>query len=49
VDVLDAARTLFHITQGARIPWVNGLLSDDACLDTIRRDVELVFSGLSAH
>lgn len=49
VDVLDAARMLFHITQGARIPWVNGLLSDDACLDTIRSDVELVFSGLAAR
>ncbi|MEE2663247.1 MAG: helix-turn-helix domain-containing protein [Myxococcota bacterium] len=49
VDVLDAARMLFHITQGARVPWVNGLLSDDACLDTIRSDVELVFSGLAAR
>ena len=48
-DVLQAARTLFHITQGARIPWVNGLLSDDACLDAIRRDVELVFGGLGAR
>ncbi len=46
-DVLEAARTLFHITQGARIPWVNGLLSDDACLDSIRRDVDLVFRGLA--
>jgi len=46
-DLLQAARTLFHITQGARIPWVNGLLSDEACLDTIQRDVDLVFCGLA--
>jgi AcrR family transcriptional regulator len=49
LDVLEAARTLFHITQGARIPWVNGLLSDEACLEAIRRDIALVFSGLAVR
>jgi AcrR family transcriptional regulator len=49
VDVLEAARTVFHITQGARFPWVNGMLSDEACLDAIRRDVEIVFTGLDAR
>jgi AcrR family transcriptional regulator len=49
VDVLEAARTIFHITQGARIPWMNGMLSDEACLAAIRRDVEIVFSGLDAR
>jgi len=49
LDVLEAARTLFHITQGARIPWVNGLVGDDACLDAIRRDVELLVQGIGAR
>jgi len=46
LDVLEAARTLFHITQGARIPWVNGLVADDTCLESIRSDVSLLFSGI---
>jgi len=48
VDVLEAARTIFHLTQGARIPWLNGMLSDDRCLASIQRDVELVFNGLAS-
>ena len=28
IDILEAARVLFHITQGARIPWANGLIPD---------------------
>ena len=46
LDVLEAARTLFHITQGARIPWVNGLMPDDQCLASIRSDVALLFRGI---
>ncbi|MEE3330120.1 MAG: helix-turn-helix domain-containing protein [Myxococcota bacterium] len=46
LDVLEAARTLFHITQGARIPWVNGLVGDDTCLESIHSDVALLFSGI---
>jgi len=46
IDVLEAARTLFHITQGARIPWVNGLVSADASLASIRTGVELLFRGI---
>ena len=45
-DVLTAARALFHITLGARIPWAVGLVSDDACLDSIREGVGLLFRGL---
>jgi hypothetical protein len=48
VDVLEAARVLFNITQGARIPWANGLVSSDACLDAIRSGVDLLFQGIGA-
>ena len=46
LDVLEAARTLFHITQGARTPWVNGLVRDDACLAAIHSGVTLLFLGI---
>lgn len=46
VDVMEAARVIFHVTQGARIPWAHGLLDDAACLDAIRRGVDLVFGGI---
>jgi AcrR family transcriptional regulator len=49
LDVLEAARSLFHLTQGARIPWVNGLVSADACMESIRRDVEILFTGIGAR
>lgn len=48
VDVLEAARVLFHVTNGARIPWANGLVSDDECLRSIHQGVELLFRGLAA-
>ncbi len=48
VDLLEAARALFHITQGARIPWANGLISDEECRESIETAVGLLFSGLSA-
>jgi AcrR family transcriptional regulator len=48
VDVMEAARVVFHVTQGVRISWAHGLLSDEACLDSIERGVDLVFSGLAA-
>jgi len=47
VDVLEAARVLFHVTNGARIPWANGLVSDDECLRSIHQGVELLFRGLA--
>jgi len=48
VDVMEAARVIFHVTQGARIPWAHGLLDDAACLEAIRRGVDLVFGGIGA-
>ncbi|HKK51731.1 MAG TPA: TetR/AcrR family transcriptional regulator [Myxococcota bacterium] len=47
VDVLEAARVLFHVTNGARIPWANGLVSDDACRRSIHQAVDLLFQGLA--
>ena len=48
VDVLEAARVLFHVTNGARIPWANGMVGDDACRESIHQAVDLLFKGLSA-
>lgn len=49
VDVLVAAQALFHAASGARISWVNGLLSEEGCRDAIDGAVELLFRGLSAR
>lgn len=49
IDVLDASRAIFHISQGARIPWANGLVSDAECLRSIQAGVELLFRGLDAR
>ena len=48
VDVLEAARTIFHITNGARIPWANGMVTDDAYRASIDEALELIFRGLAA-
>ena len=48
VDVLEAARLLFHLTNGARIPWANGMVSDDACRESIHQGVDLLFRGIRA-
>ena len=48
VDVLEAARALFHVTHGARIPWANGLVSDDACRASLHQAVDLLFRGIAA-
>lgn len=48
VDVMEAARVVFHVTQGVRISWAHGLLGDDACLGSIVRGVDLIFTGLGA-
>jgi AcrR family transcriptional regulator len=48
IDVMEAARVVFHVTQGARISWAHGLLDDDTCLESIERGVDILFSGLSA-
>jgi len=47
LNVLEAAAALFHITQGARIPWTNGLVSAAACKRSIEAGVDLLFGGLS--
>lgn len=49
VDVLETARVLFHVTNGARIPWANGLVSDDALRDSVHQAVDLLFRGVAAR
>jgi AcrR family transcriptional regulator len=49
VDVLEAARALFHVTNGARIPWANGMVSDDAYRASIDEALGLLFRGISAE
>jgi hypothetical protein len=46
VDVLAAARTLVHAATGARLAWVNGLLSEQGCRAAIETSVDLLFRGL---
>ncbi len=46
VDILNAARALFHGATGARIAWANGLLSENACQTAIDGLVELLFRGI---
>jgi len=48
-DILEAARTLFHITLGARIPWANGLVSAESCLRSIQTGVDLLFTGIEVR
>ncbi len=47
INVLEAASALFHITQGARIPWANGLVSAKACQRSILAGVDLMFRGIA--
>lgn len=46
VDVLGAARTIAHVTSGARIAWANGLLDADGCRAAVQTAVELLFRGI---
>jgi AcrR family transcriptional regulator len=48
LNVLQAASALFHITQGARIPWANGLVGAEACQRAILAGVDLLFRGIHA-
>ncbi len=48
VDVLETARVLFHVSNGARIPWANGLVSDDALRQSMHQAVDLLFRGVAA-
>ena len=45
---LEAARVIFHITQGVRISWANGLMTANACRDAIGTGVDMLFEGLAA-
>jgi AcrR family transcriptional regulator len=46
VDVLTAARTLFHGATGARVSWANGLLSEKGCQAAIDGLVDILFRGI---
>lgn len=48
VDVLAAARTIAHATNGARIAWANGQLDAEACRAAIDTAVDVLFQGISA-
>ncbi len=47
-DVLIAARTIAHLTNGARISWANGLLDADGCRAAVDAAVSLLFDGLAS-
>jgi len=47
-DLLAAARTIFHLTQGSRVAWANGLQSAEACRAAIDGGVAVLFSGLES-
>jgi AcrR family transcriptional regulator len=46
VDVMAAARAIFHITTSARIPWANGAVDAAACRTAIESAVDVLFRGL---
>ena len=48
VDVLETARVLFHVSNGARIPWANGLVTDDALRQSMHQAVDLLFRGVAS-
>jgi len=47
VDVVAAARTLHHATQGVRIAWANGLLDGPGCRSAIDSAAQLLFDGIA--
>jgi AcrR family transcriptional regulator len=48
IDVLAAARTIFHVATGLRIAWANGLVDEAGCRESIDASVDLLFRGLAA-
>ena len=48
IDVLAAARTLFHATSGVRISWANGLVDEEGCRQAIESAVDQMFRGIGA-
>jgi hypothetical protein len=49
VDVVAAARAIFHVTTSARIPWANGLLDAAGCRASIQGSIDVLFQGLRAR
>jgi len=49
LDVLAAARAIFHIASGVRISWANGLVNEEGCRSAIDASVGLLFEGLAAR
>jgi AcrR family transcriptional regulator len=49
LDLLEAARALFHITLGARITWANGMTTAEKCRKSIQVGVDLLFGGLGVR
>lgn len=49
VDLMTAAQAVFYITNSARIPWANGVVSDEACLKNTLTAVDLLFQGLAGR
>jgi len=47
-DLLSASRTIFHLTQGSRVAWANGLQSAAACRQAIEGGVSVLFAGLES-
>ena len=46
LDVLEAARVIYDLTQGPRISWAHGMLSAERCRKSINSAVDLLFIGL---
>jgi AcrR family transcriptional regulator len=46
LDVLAAARVIFHIASGLRLSWANGLVAEADCRTAIDASVGLLFTGL---
>ncbi len=49
VDLMTAAQAVFYITNSARVPWANGVVSDEACLTNTLTAVDLLFQGLEVR
>jgi len=48
IDVLAAARTVFHVASGLRVAWANGLVDERGCRESVDASVDLLFRGLAA-
>jgi AcrR family transcriptional regulator len=47
VDPIAAARTVCHVTSGARLAWANGLQTAEECRQAVDGAVELLFRGVA--